>query len=430
MVIIQEQRSVETIRNQIEERGIRFLMLRTVDIWGRPKGLFIPSKDLKKALEEGIGFDGSSLELIGIEESDLYLKPDLDSFFVSKYKGEVIGNLFCFIFKPSGEIFEKDSRGVLKKAANQLRIQGMTFNVGAEVEFFLLKGNDQHDKGGYFDLTEDGALDIKIKFAKALSEAGLRPEAIHHEVAPGQHEIDFEFSNALKTADSVLIYKEILRNVASEFDLDVTYMPKPFEGINGSGMHLHISLFNSKGDNLFWDPDQRNISKIAGHFIAGLLEHARALSAFVAPTINSYKRLVPGYEAPVYICWGHRNRSALVRVPASKNGGCRIEFRAPDPSCNPYLTFSAVLAAGMDGIEKNLDPGEPVDWNVYETPDKFETLPSNLKEAIEEARNDDVLRRSIGEELYDSYLEVLEEEWAEFSRSVTDWELRKYLFKV
>ncbi len=421
---------VEEIKRKIEEQHIKFLMLRTVDLSGRPKGLFIPSEDLKKSLEEGIGFDGSSLELIGIEESDLYLKPDLSSFFTSMHKGEIIGNFFCYILKPDGKPFEKDSRQILRRSMDLLRTKELTFNVGAEVEFFLLNESKQHDDGGYFDLTEDNAMDIKIRFAKALSEAGIKPEAIHHEVAPGQHEIDFEFSDALKTADSILIYKEILRNIASEFGLRVTFMPKPFEGINGSGMHLHISLSNLDGDNLFWDHDKSSISKMAKHFIAGLLVHARALSAFVAPTINSYKRLVPGYEAPVYICWGYKNRSALVRVPTSRDRGFRIEFRAPDPSCNPYLAFTAVLAAGMDGIERSLDPGNPTDWNVYETPEKFNTLPCNLKEAIDEARNDEVLKKYIGKDVCDTYLDMLEEEWAEFSRSVTDWEIRRYLYRV
>jgi len=429
-VIIQEQMAVETIKRRIEKQHIRFLMLRTVDIVGRPKGLFIPLNYLEKSLEEGIVFDGSSLELVGIEESDLCLKPDLNSFFTSRHQGEVIGNFFCQIFKPNGEVFEKDSRGLLRRSTDLLGKRGLTFNVGAEVEFFMLKEGKRHDEGSYFDLIEDRALEIKIEFARALSEAGIRPEAIHHEVAPGQHEIDFEFSDALKTADSILVYKEILRNVALEFGLQVTFMPKPFEGINGSGMHLHISLSDSEGNNLFWDPNKNSISKMAEHFIAGLLEHARSLSAFVAPTVNSYKRLVPGYEAPVYICWGYKNRSALVRVPAAKNKGCRIEFRAPDPSCNPYLALTAVLAAGMDGIEKGLDPGDPIDWNAYNTPERFKTLPYNLKEAIEEARNDKVLMRFVGEDIYHAYLDVLESEWAEFSRSVTNWEFKRYFLRV
>ncbi len=429
-MIIQEQTSVETVKRMIEEQHIRFLVLRTVDILGRPKGLSIPSNHLEKSLEEGIGFDGSSLELIGIEESDLYLKPDLNSFFISRNQGEAIGNFFCQIFKPNSEVFERDSRGLLRRSTDQLGKQDLTFNVGAEVEFFLLKEGKTHDEGSYFDLIEDRAMEIKIEFARALSKAGIRPEAIHHEVAPGQHEIDFEFSDALKTADSILVYKEILRNVALEFGLQVTFMPKPFEGINGSGMHLHISLSNSEGNNLFWDPNEDSISEMAKHFIAGLLEHARALSAFVAPTVNSYKRLVAGYEAPVYICWGYKNRSALVRVPAAKNKGCRIEFRAPDPSCNPYLAFSAVLAAGMDGIKKGLDPGDPTDWNAYHTPERFKTLPYNLGMAIEEARNDDVLMKFIGENIYHAYLDALESEWAEFSRSITNWELKRYLLRV
>jgi len=429
-MLIQEPIAVETIKKRIEEQHIRFLMLRTVNVLGRPKGLFIPSNCLEKSLEEGIGFDGSSLKLIGIEESDLCLKPDLNSFFISRHHGEVIGNFFCQIFKPNGEVFEKDSRGLLRRSTDQLAKQGLAFNVGAEVEFFLLRSGKRHDNGSYFDLIEDRAIEVKIEFARALSEAGIRPEAIHHEVAPGQHEIDFEFSDALRTADSILVYKEVLRNVALESGLQVTFMPKPFEGINGSGMHLHISISNSRGDNLFWDPNRNTISKLAEHFIAGLLEHARALSAFVAPTVNSYKRLVPGYEAPVYICWGYKNRSALVRVPAAKNRGCRIEFRAPDSSCNPYLAFTAVLAAGMDGIQRSLDPGDPTDWNAYSTPELFKILPCNLKEAIEEARNDEVLIRFIGEEIYHTYLDLLESEWAEFSRSVTNWELERYLLRV
>ncbi|RLG47277.1 MAG: hypothetical protein DRN90_05240 [Thermoproteota archaeon] len=430
MDVIQGQTVLETVKRSIEEQGIRFLMLRTVDLAGRAKGLLIPADDLEKSLEEGIEFDGSSLELVGIDESDLYLKPDIDSFYTSTYKEEIIGNFFCYIFKPDGGILERDSRWVLRRALDKLMEQGFILNIGAEVEFFLLKGKDKHDEGGYFDLVGDAAVDVKMRFAKSLSRVGIKPEAIHHEVAPGQHEIDFEFSNALKTADSIFVYKEILRNVASEFGLKVTFMPKPFEGINGSGMHLHISLSDLEGKNLFWDPDKLSISDIAKNFIAGLLEHARSLSAFVAPTVNSYKRLVPGYEAPVYICWGHRNRSALVRVPAAREGTCRIEFRAPDPSCNPYLAFTAVLAAGMDGIERNLEPGEPSDWNVYETPEKFETLPSNLKEAIDEARGDEVLRKYMGGEIYKAYLDMLEEEWALFSKSVTDWEVRRYLLRV
>ncbi len=429
-MIIQESKGVEMIKREIEEQHIKFLLLRTIDIVGRPKGLFIPSDLFEKALEEGIGFDGSSLKFIGIEESDLFLKPDLNSFFISKHHGVVVGNFFCVILKPNGEVFERDSRELLRISLDKLGKQGLTFNIGAEVEFFLLRAEEKYDDGSYFDLVEDRAVKINIEFARALSEAGIRPEAIHHEVAPGQHEIDFEFSDALKTADSILVYKEILKNVALEFGLQVTFMPKPFNGINGSGMHLHISLSNLKGDNLFWDSKEGSISRTAEHFIAGILDHAKALSAFVAPTVNSYKRLVPGYEAPVYICWGYRNRSALIRVPASKNNGCRIEFRAPDPTCNPYLAFTAVLAAGMDGIERNLDLGDPTDWNAYMTPDQFETLPHNLMEAIDEAKNDYVLMKFIGEEIFNAYLDELQKEWDEFSRAITNWELKRYLLRV
>ncbi len=424
---ISEERAIDAIKGQIKAFKIKFLKLMIVDLLGRPRGLIIPSEELDISIGKGVSFDGSSLEFVGIEESDLLLMPDPKSFFLSHHGEVTLGNLFCFVLNPDHRPFAKDPRWTLKRSMDKLEEEGVVPKIGAEVEFFLLKGRSQHDEGGYFDLVGDEALNLKLRFSESLALAGIRPEAIHHEVAPGQHEIDLKFSEAIKIADSITIYKEFLRKIASEFGLIATFMPKPFEEVNGSGMHLHISLWDLRGENLFWDPNSGSISEITRRFIAGLLEHARALSAFVAPTVNSYKRLVPGYEAPVYICWGFKNRSALVRVPASREDGCRIEFRAPDPSCNPYIAFSAVLGAGMDGVKRELDPGDPINWNAYNTPERFESLPANLKEAVDEARNDEFLREWVGKEIYDAYLDMLEDEWAEFSRSVTDWEIKRYL---
>lgn len=433
---------------KIKDSGVKLIALQFVDIFGTVKGLTIPIEHLEEALS-GVGFDGSSIEgFVRIYESDMLAIPDLTTFRVLPWRPheKKEGRIICDLYRPGGKPFEGDPRYILKKALEEAEASKFTYNVGPELEFFLFKVDEvhqikpaPHDTGGYFDLSPlNIALDVRREATFILQEMGVDIEMSHHEVAPGQHEIDFKFTDALTAADNVITYKTVIKTVASNHGLIATFMPKPIFGIAGSGMHTHQSLYRAKTRrNAFFEPeDEYNLSELAYHFIGGQLKHAREMSLVLSPTTNSYKRLVSGYEAPVYICWGRRNRSALIRVPEyhpGKEKEARIELRCPDPSCNPCLAFAVMLKAGLYGIKNKIEPPNPVEEDVYGFDDRklakfyIEKLPSSLGEAIEEFEKSELMREALGEFTFRKYLEAKKEEWNEYNVQVTEWELKKYL---
>ncbi|MDF1499791.1 MAG: type I glutamate--ammonia ligase [Anaerolineales bacterium] len=439
--------------NEIVKRahadGVRFICLQFTDVTGTVKSVDIPVNRLESALEEGVWFDGSSVEgFARIQESDMRLVPDRDTYAVLPWSQEERkrARIFCDIYLPGGKPFPGDPRGVLKRILAKIESKGWRYNVGAEPEFFLLKRNGPenihpvpHDVGGYFDFSaSDEAQRVRTELMLALSSMGLEVEMGHHEVALGQHEIDFRFSDALRAADNVVTLKYTIRALAAKNGLVATFMPKPIFGINGSGMHTHQSIIDEGGTNLFFDDrDEYFLSEIAYGFIAGQIDHAAALAAVVAPTVNSYKRIVPGYEAPVYVCWAQINRSAMIRIPSNTSErpmSTRAELRFPDPSCNPYLAFATMLAAGLDGIERGLDCPPPVNnLNIYEMTDEelsekgIEQLPGSLAEALRELEGDRVLQGTLGEEIYEAFTRAKWAEWDEYRTRVMDWEIEYYL---
>ena len=433
---------------RVKDDDVKFISYQFTDVTGAVKSVDAPVKRLKEALEDGIWFDGSSVEgFARIQESDMLLIVDPDSYAVLPWTPQDSrrARVFCDIYMPDGEPFEGDPRGVLKRMLSKLSDRGWTFNVGPEPEFFLFKKNGEnvhpvpHDVGGYFDFSaDDEAVRVRTALMEALNSMGLDVEVGHHEVALGQHEIDFRFADALKTADNVLTLKYTVKAIAAEQGLVASFMPKPIFGINGSGMHCHQSLFDDEGNNLFFDAsDEFNLSKIAYHFIAGQLAHARGFCAITAPTPNSYKRLVPGYEAPVYIGWAQRNRSALIRIPRytpGKDKAVRAELRCPDPSSNPYLAFSVMIAAALDGIDNKLMPPKPLNnVNVYHLTAeerkkmKIDSLPGSLPEAMSELEKDKVVRNALGETTYEAFMTAKQAEWDDFRMRVTDYEVERYL---
>ncbi len=439
----------EDVINLIRENNVKFIRLTFTDILGIPKSVAIPVSQLERALDGQISFDGSSIQgFARIEESDMFLVPDTNTatilpWTISSQAKEAI--LICDIYKPNGERFEGDPRLVLQKAISKAERMGYKMMAGVEAEFFLFGRSRESfmarpttellDKGGYFDiLTVDAGEEVKREIILALEEMGFEVEAGHHEVAPSQHEIDFKYSDALTTADRLILFRMVVKTIALKHGLHATFMPKPIEGINGSGMHTHQSLFYLDGRNAFYSADGRyGLSQIALNYIAGLIQHAKAMTALTNPLVNSYKRLIPGYEAPVYITWARYNRSPLIRVPASSPEGTRIELRSPDPSCNPYLALGAMLYAGLDGIERNLTPPEPVNENIFLlSPEEkarrgINALPSNLLEAVEELSKDDLLRELLGEHIYNSFIRAKLMEWESYRAFVTTWELNRYL---
>jgi glutamine synthetase len=433
---------------RVKEDDIKFISYQFTDVTGAVKSVDAPIKRLKEALEEGVWFDGSSVEgFARIQESDMRLIVDPDTYAVLPWTPVESrrARVFCDIYMPDGEPFAGDPRGVLKRMVAKLTDRGWVYNVGPEPEFFLFKKNGSsvhpvpHDVGGYFDFSaDDEAVRVRTALMEALDSMGLEVEVGHHEVALGQHEIDFRFNDALRTADNVLTLKYTVKAIAAEHGLVASFMPKPIFGINGSGMHCHQSLFDDKGNNLFHDPsDDYHLSKIAYNFIAGQLAHARAFCAITAPTPNSYKRLVPGYEAPVYIGWAQRNRSALIRIPLytpGKDKAVRAELRCPDPSSNPYLAFSAMIAAALDGIDNNSMPPKPLNnVNIYHLTEderkkmKIGSLPGSLAEALSELEKDKVIRSALGEAAYEAFVTAKRSEWDDFRMHVTDYEVERYL---
>jgi glutamine synthetase len=435
--------------SRIKEDRVKFISLQFTDVTGAVKSVDIPSQRVETAIEEGVWFDGSSVEgFARIQESDMRLVLDPDTYAVLPWSPEEgkRGRIFCDIYMADGNPFSGDPRGTLKQLLDKIKGRGWMFNVGPEPEFFLFKRNDlqsihpvPHDVGGYFDFSaNDEAVRVRTELMWALSNMGLDIEMGHHEVALGQHEIDFRFGDALQTADNVLTLKYTVKAIAAQYGLVASFMPKPIYGINGSGMHCHQSLFDTDGNNLFFDNNnQFHLSELAYGFIAGQLKHARALSAIVAPTVNSYKRLVPGYEAPVYVGWAQINRSALIRIPHYSPGrqkSVRAELRFPDPTANPYLAFTVMLAAAIDGIDNHLKPPEPLNQiNVYQFTDQermergIEELPGSLAEALRELESDQVLRDALGPQIYEAFWRAKWAEVEEYRMKVSDWEVEHYL---
>lgn len=432
---------------KVSDDEVQFISLQFTDIMGAVKSVSIPVHRLEEALTRGVWFDGSSIEgFARIFEADMFLKPDPDSYSLLPWSvpERRRARIICDVYGTDGNPFSGDPRSVLKRTMNKAAEMGLYYNCGPEVEFFLFDDGTgattpvPHDVAGYFDFSpRDRAQVVRSDIVKALLSMGVDVEASHHEVAAAQHEIDFEYSRAVTSADNVMTVKYAVKAVAQIHNLMATFMPKPLFGVNGSGMHVHQSLQDNAGDNLFYDPDgQYRLSQLAGHFVAGQLKHAPALAAIVAPTVNSYKRLVPGFEAPVYICWAQINRSALIRVPRYSPGreqSTRVELRCPDPGCNPYLAFAVMLEAGLDGIRNKLEPPEPVSDDVYEySPSKLveegiNTLPGTLSEALEELEKDDVIRGALGEHVYEVFHRAKSAEWDEYRLQVSQWERERYL---
>lgn len=440
----------KTLIKRVEEDRAKFVSLQFTDVFGTVKSVDLPVSKLPEALDQGIMFDGSSVEgFARIQESDMHLRPDLDTYTVLPWTPEDMrrSRIICDVELPDGRPYPGDPRGVLKRVCNELAQKGMIYNVGPEPEFFLFRGNGggthpvPFDTGRYFDFSsDDTAVRIRTKLILALNEMGLDVEVGHHEVALGQHEIDFRFADAVKTADNILMMKFTVKAIAAQEGIIASFMPKPVFGENGSGMHCHQSIFTKDGKNLFYDgTKEMNFSDFARHFIAGQLKHAKGLTGLVAPCVNSYKRLVPGYEAPVYIGWAQTNRSALIRIPSAGNNpnAVRAELRCPDPSCNPYLALAAMLGCGMEGVEQNLEPMEPMNnVNVFELTRRqrremgIEELPGSLKEALLAMENDPLFENLLGKDLFDSYTRGKWSDWDEFRTSVSDWEIDRYLLTI
>ncbi len=430
---------------QCKAENVHFLRLTFTDIDGIIKNVEVPESQFEKALDGQIMFDGSSIEgFTRIEESDMLLKPDLETFRVYPWettRGKV-ARLVCDVYNPDETPFAGCPRLTLQRVVDRAASMGWRMMAGPEAEFFLFyrdpdgtPNHRTHDVGGYFDLTPvDLGEEARRDMVQALEAMGFEVEAAHHEVAPGQHEIDFKYADALATADAILTFKFVVKKVARDHGLHATFMPKPLFGVNGSGMHTHQSLFDFDGNNVFNDPSgPYGLSAVARGYVAGILDHARAFVAVTNPLVNSYKRLVPGYEAPVNVAWSEKNRSPLVRVPARRGVGTRCEVRMPDPSCNPYLALAATLAAGLDGIERGLDCGEPVNRNIFEMSErekrrlKIKQLPGNLSEALDNMERDKVVQAALGDHIFFNFLRNKREEWHRYISVVHEWEREQYL---
>ena len=432
----------------VEEKDVQFIRLQFTDVSGTLKNVAITASQLEKALDNKCMFDGSSIEgFVRIEESDMYLYPDLNTFEILPWRPQhgKVARFMCDVYRPEGVPFEGDSRYVLKNVLKKAAKMGYTFDVGPECEFFLFHTDDygnpttiSHEKGSYFDLgPTDLGENARRDMVLNLEEMGFEVEASHHEVAPAQHEIDFKYGEALETADKIMTYKLTVKTIAKRHGLYASFMPKPKYGMCGSGMHINMSLFNKEGQNIFVDENDKNgLSKEAYNFIAGLMKHMRSMTAIINPIVNSYKRLVPGYEAPTYIAWSATNRSPLIRVPAARGLGTRVELRSPDCATNPYLAIAVCLAAGLDGIKNNLQPVDSIQRDIYSMTDEerdeagIENLPKNLYEAIQEMRKSDFVKGVLGKEVFKKYIKAKEEEWMEYTSQVTDWEIDRYLGRI
>ena len=437
----------DDIFRMVEEEDVEFIRLQFTDIFGTLKNIAITSSQLEKALDNKCMFDGSSVEgFVRIEESDMYLYPDYDTFEIFPWRPQQgkVARLICDVHTPDGKPFEGDPRWILKKTIKEANEMGYRFDVGPECEFFLFHTDDNglpttlsHEKAGYFDLgPNDLGENIRRDMVLILEDMGFEIEASHHEVAPAQHEIDFKYDEALKTADNIQTFKMTVKTIAKRHGLYATFMPKPKFGISGSGMHINMSLATEEGKNIFADENGKiGLSDDAYHFIAGIMKHARGMSAITNPLVNSYKRLVPGYEAPVYIAWSAKNRSPLIRIPASRGNGTRVELRNPDPTANPYLVLALCLAAGLDGIKNKIEVPKSVDCNIYEmTPGErraagIENMPADLKEAVDCLVADEFLCSVLGEHITTKYVEAKMKEWENYTTRVSQWEIDEYLYK-
>ena len=443
-----EQGLAQEVLARAAKERVRFVNLQFVDIVGLVKSVTIPTHELEDCIRHGKWFDGSSIEgFARIAESDMYLKPDLSTFAVIPWERAegATGRLICWVYTPNGEPFPGDPRYVLQRALREVEDLGYDFHVGPEFEFFVLKPDGSgelqapaQDQAGYFDLSTDVSVHLRRDVVNALEDLGIPVEASHHETAAGQHEIDLKYDTALKAADNAVTLKYTAKAVAQRHGLFASFMPKPFLGVAGSGMHIHQSFFRrGTRANAFYNEDDRyGLSEMGKHFIAGQLHHARGLCAIVSPLINSYKRLVPGYEAPVYISWARINRSALIRIPKFSPGNpeaTRVELRCPDPSCNPYLAFAAMLKCGLDGIRRELPLPPPIEENLFQFDRKrlkqqeVLLLPSSLGEALEEMQRDNVVQEALGEHAYQRFLEAKQMEWDDYRKQVTPWEVAHYL---
>lgn len=437
----------DDIFRMVEEEDVEFIRLQFTDIFGTLKNIAITSSQLEKALDNKCMFDGSSVEgFVRIEESDMYLYPDYDTFEIFPWRPQQgkVARLICDVYTPDGKPFGGDPRWILKKTIKEANEMGYRFDVGPECEFFLFHTDDNglpttlsHEKAGYFDLgPNDLGENIRRDMVLTLEEMGFEIEASHHEVAPAQHEIDFKYDEVLKTADNIQTFKMTVKTIAKRHGLYATFMPKPKFGISGSGMHINMSLATEEGKNIFADENGKiGLSDDAYHFIAGIMKHARGMSAITNPLVNSYKRLVPGYEAPVYIAWSAKNRSPLIRIPASRGNGTRVELRNPDPTANPYLVLALCLAAGLDGIKNKIEVPDSVDCNIYEmTPGErraagIENMPADLKEAVDCLVADEFLCSVLGEHITTKYVEAKMKEWENYTTRVSQWEIDEYLYK-
>ncbi len=431
------------IIDKVKREKVEFIDLMFFDLSGRLKSVTISPRELVECLDNGKWFDGSSIEgFTRIHESDMMLIPDPSTYILLPWPRDEknAARMICDVHDPDKNPFVGDPRYILKRVQEKAKEKGYFYYVGPEIEFFLFRSKENrtyHDTAGYFDFSpRDLATDIRAVMTSTLEKLGINVEMSHHECAPSQHEIDIEYSDALKSADNIMVLKQAIKTVASSRGLHATFMPKPIFGVNGSGMHTHQSLLGKDGELLFYDKeDEYKLSRLAYYFMGGQLEHIREMAAILCPTVNSYKRLVRGYEAPVYICWAQRNRSALIRVPRYSEGrekSTRLELRCPDPSCNPYLAFAVMLATGLEGINEKVEPPSPVEEDVYGFDNgklaKFyiKTLPVDLGEAIEEFEKSKFMKETLGEHVFNKYINIKKTEWNEYQKSVTDWELNRY----
>ena len=437
----------EDIFQMVEEEDVEFIRLQFTDIFGTLKNVAITASQLEKALNNKCMFDGSSIEgFVRIEESDMYLYPDLDTFTIFPWRPQQgkVARIICDVYCADGTPFEGDPRYILKRQIGKAAEMGYTFNVGPECEFFLFHQDENgqpttitHEKAGYFDL---GPVDLgenaRRDMVLTLEDMGVEIEASHHEVAPAQHEIDFKYDEAMNTADNIMTFKLAVKTIAKRHGLFASFMPKPKCGINGSGMHINMSL-SKDGKNIFDDVNgELGLSKEAYYFIGGIIKHMKAITVIMNPLVNSYKRLVPGYEAPCYIAWSATNRSPLIRIPASRGQETRVELRNPDPAANPYLALAVCLAAGLDGIKKEIEPPAEVPENIYELDDDeresrgIESLPADLHDAIGELKKDAFIQEVLGQHITNKYIEAKEAEWMQYRTQVTGWEIEEYLYKI
>ncbi len=439
------EEQIEEIKAIVKKEDVRTIVLQLVDILGVAKSVTLPATQLDTIISNEMMFDGSSIDgFARIEESDMYLYPDLNTFVVFPWKarnGSSIGRFICDVYTPDDKPFIGCPRNVLKKAVAQAKEMGFEFFVGPEPEFYIFKkdekGNpilESNDKAGYFDMAPlDKDEEVREAIAETLIGLGFNVEASHHECGPGQHEIDFKYDDALTTADNIMVFKYVVRKVTDEMGLFASFMPKPSEDIAGSGMHINMSLFKD-GKNIFLDEDAKNqLSDEAVYFVGGLIKHIDGLTAITNPIVNSYKRLVPGFEAPVYVAWSHKNRSPLVRIPAKRGKATRVELRNPDPACNPYLALATVLIAGLDGIKNKIEPPKAVSQNIYDmdSDERFEkdikSLPISLYDAVVELAKNDLIKDTLGTHVTDKFISAKLNEWDAYRKAVHEWEIDEYL---